>query len=57
MSIRTSILYTYITRVRRNEKNEAELDENLISIVMVILRAVRKYIKKNITIEYKINIT
>jgi len=33
-----------ITCVRHNEKNEAELYENLISIVMVILRAVHKYI-------------
>lgn len=35
----------YITCVRHNEKNEAQLDENLIPIVMVILRAVHTYKK------------
>lgn len=48
-----TILYTYIyiyirryiNCVRHNEKNEAELDENLIPIVMVILRAVQTYKK------------
>jgi hypothetical protein len=42
-TLHTSILYMFITCVRHNEKNEAKLDENLISIVMVILRAVYTY--------------
>jgi len=46
-------IYMFITCVRHNEKNEAKLDENLISIVMVILRAVYTYKKYHNRIQNK----
>lgn len=50
MDVYTSILYN--TCGRHNEKSEAELDENFVSIVMVILRALERM--KNIsTVEYE----